>query len=257
MLTTLRTDNRDVSFTIRVDYQRLLLDHLDVIDHIVQTTGRRRHLSASEQEDFAGAVRLKFIEDDYAVLRKFQHRSSLRTYLASVIERQSLDFCVQQWGRWRPSAVADRLGPVAVLLERLVTRDGHSLEEAMEMAHTNHAVLESERQLRDLWAQLPVRTRTTQVGEEAAAGVSSDQTSESNIADAEHQANITRLDRALLAAFTALPSRPGASGIAIRPGPVHCTNCRPDRRVSGDAPPPRRTLNRRAETHPVHFGLRS
>ena len=32
--------------------------------------------------------------------------------------------------------MADRLGPVAVLLERLVTRDGHTLEEAMEIVRT-------------------------------------------------------------------------------------------------------------------------
>ena len=94
-----------------MDYQRLLLDHLDLIDQIVRTVGRRRHLSAAEQEDFASFVNLRLVDDDYAILRKFQNRSTLWTYLAAVIERMSLDFCAEEWGRWRPSAMAERLGP--------------------------------------------------------------------------------------------------------------------------------------------------
>lgn len=189
-----------------MDYQRLLVEHLDLIDQIVRTTGRRRHLSA-EQDEFAGFVRLRLIEDDYAVLRKFQHRSSWRTYLAAVIERLSFDFCVQRWGRWRPSAVADRLGPVAVLLERLVTRDGHTLVEALEIVQTSQASGMSVRELRDLWDQLPVRLKTTEVEEDAAAAIPSPQTSESRVEDAEHRVNIARLARTLQSAIAALPDQ--------------------------------------------------
>ena len=121
-----------------MDYQRLLIDHLDLIDKIVRSAGRRRHLSAGEREDFAGFVKLRLVEDNYAILRKFQSRSTLWTYLAAVIERMSLDFCAEKWGRWRPSAMAERLGPAAVVLERLVTRDGHTVEEAIEIIRTHH-----------------------------------------------------------------------------------------------------------------------
>jgi len=190
-----------------VDYQRLLLDHLQLIDHIVRTTGRRRHLSVAEQEDFGGFVRLRLVDDGYAVLRKFQNRSSLKTYLAMVIERLSLDFCVERWGRWRPSAVAERLGPAAVLLERLIHRDGHTLEEASEIMRTNHLLPQSPRQVRDMWEQLPARIRTMEVGEEAAASVSSDETSESNVEDAEQAAIINRLERTLRSALDALPAQ--------------------------------------------------
>lgn len=195
-----------VPIQIRVDYQRLLLDHLPLIDQIVRTTGRRRHLSA-EQDDFAGFVRLRLVEDDYAVLRKFQNRSSLRTYLAAVIGRMSLDFCVERWGRWRPSAVADRLGPVAVLLEKLVTRDGHSLAEAMEIVRTSHATDLSQGQLHDIWERLPARVKTTQVGEEAAATVSAKETAEANVEDAERQVGIERLEQTLRTAFAAIPDQ--------------------------------------------------
>ena len=189
-----------------MDYQRLLLEHLALIDQIVRTTGRRRHLSR-EQEDFAGYVNLRLIEDDYAVLRRFQGRSSLRTYLIAVIERLSLDYCVERWGRWRPSAAAERLGPVAILLERLTHRDGHTLEEALEIISIDHAAASSPAELRDIWAQLPPRLTTSEVAEAAAATVSSDQTAEQNIEDAERQASIVRLERTLKAAFDTIPDR--------------------------------------------------
>ena len=184
-----------------MDYQRLLLDHLDLVDQIVRTTGRRRHLSATEREDFASFVNLRLIDDDYAILRKFQNRSTLWTYLAAVIERLSLDFCAEKWGRWRPSAMAERLGPVAVILERLVTRDSHTIEEAMEIVRTHHDVGMTYAELRKMWDQLPVRVRTIEVGEEAAATVSSGDTSETTVEDSDRRRSLARLQRALKAAF--------------------------------------------------------
>jgi RNA polymerase sigma factor for flagellar operon FliA len=184
-----------------VDYQRLLLDHLDLVDQIVRTIGRRRHLSSTERDDFASFVNLRLVDDNYAVLRKFRNRSTLWTYLATVIEHMALDFCAQNWGRWRPSAMANRLGPVAVLLERLVTRDLHTIEEAMEIVRTNHGVASSDAELRRIWDQIPVRVRTTEVAEEAAAAVSGGEDSESIIEDADRLRSIARLQRALVAAF--------------------------------------------------------
>lgn len=190
-----------------MDYQRLLIDHLDLIDQIVRTTGRRRHLSAAEREDFASFVKLRLLEGDYAILRKFQNRSSLWTYLAAVIERLSLDFCAEKWGRWRPSAMAERLGPAAVVLERLVTRDSHTIEEAFEILRTHHGVELSYAQLRDMWEQLPVRIRTSEVGEEAAASVRSPETSDASVEENERQTNIDRLQAVLRGAFEGIPSQ--------------------------------------------------
>ena len=189
-----------------MDYQRLLIDHLDLIERIVRTTGRRRHLSAPEREDLASFVNLRLIEDDYAILRRFQNRSRLWTYLTMVIERLSLDFCTEKWGRWRPSAMAERLGAVAVRLERLVTRDNYTLDEAIEILRTNHDVEQSDAELRRIWEQLPTRTRTITVGEEAAAEVIGDDSSEAHVADFELRTRIERLQRALKAALDAIPA---------------------------------------------------
>jgi len=190
-----------------VDYQRLLLDHLDLIEQIVRTTGRRRHLSATELDDLGSFVNLRLIENDYAVLRKFQNRSSLWTYLAAVIERLSLDFCTEKWGRWRPSAMAERLGPVAVVLERLVTRDSHTVEEAIEIIRTQHGVGLTYGEVRSMWDALPARIRTTEVSEEAAANVSNHDSSDTNIEDARLRKDIERLQGALQTAFASIPAR--------------------------------------------------
>ena len=190
-----------------MDYQRLLLDHLDLINQIVRTVGRRRHLSATEQDDFASVVHLRLVEENYAILRKFQNRSTLWTYLAAVIERMSLDFCSQEWGRWRPSAMAERLGPVAVVMERLVHRDAHPIEEAFEILRTNHGVGLSPAELRDIWRQLPLRLRNTEVGEEAAQELAGNTSSEAEIDDAERQKSIDKLQQTLQSAFAQIEAR--------------------------------------------------
>lgn len=190
-----------------MDYQRLLLDHLDLIEQIVRMTARRRHLSATELDDFGSLVNLRLIDDDYAILRKFQNRSTLWTYLVAVIERLSLDFCTEKWGRWRPSVTAERLGPVAILLERLVTRDSHTVEEAIEMVRTQHDVSLTYAELHRMWDALPARVHITEVSEETAANLSSNDSSEANVEDAGLRKDIERLQSALQTAFASIAAQ--------------------------------------------------
>lgn len=58
------------------------------------------------------------------------------------------------WGSWRPSEEAKRLGPVAVQLDRLLSRDGYSLHEGFEVLRTNHHAGMSPEELMDLAARL-------------------------------------------------------------------------------------------------------
>jgi RNA polymerase sigma factor for flagellar operon FliA len=190
-----------------VDYQRLLLDQLDLVRQIVRTTGRRRHLSPPEQDDFGSFVNLRLVENDYAILRKFQGRSSWWTYLAAVIERLSIDYCTEKWGRWRPSVQAERLGPAAVELERLVARDGHTVEEAIELVRSHHGASVGYDEIRGIADSLPQRVRASEVGEEAAAQISSSLTSDETLLDADRQQDIERLQRALQTAFDAIPAQ--------------------------------------------------
>jgi RNA polymerase sigma factor for flagellar operon FliA len=129
---------------------------LPIIDAVTRALGRRYRLSRDEEEEFAATVRLRLIDDDYAVLRRFEERSRLSTFLRTVITRQFLDDRVRAWGRWRPSAEAVRLGPTAVALERLVEQQRLSFEEAIETLRARDASLDVET-LRDLAARLPGR----------------------------------------------------------------------------------------------------
>ena len=234
-----RTDNR-VGFPPkpRVDYQRLLLDHLELVDQIVRMTGRQRHLSVIEQEDFASFVKLRLIEDDYAILRKFQSRSSLRTYLIAVIGRMSFDFCVERWGRWRPSAKAERLGPVAITLERLVSRDGHTLEEAMEIVRTNHAATQTDAELRALWNELPVRSKTIEVSEDAAEAVQAPDASDARVEDAARAQQLARLNRLLQSAFESLAGAGSCDDrAALRSRTFGGGDCQGDEQLGAHRPP--------------------
>ena len=110
--------------------EQVFLANLPTIDALVQMVARQQRMSWAEAEEFASIVRLRLIENDYAILRKFRGGSTLRTYLTVVIARQALDYRDACWGRWRPSRAARRLGRTAVTLEKLIVRDGFTLDEA-------------------------------------------------------------------------------------------------------------------------------
>ncbi len=148
-----------------MDYERLFLENLSTVERLARSIALRHRLPPDALEDFAGTVRLKLIEGDYRILREFEGRSSLNTYLTIVISRLFLDYRDGLWRRWRPSARAIALGPDAVLVEQLTVRDGHTLSEAMQIMRASHQVTRSEAELRELWSSLPVRSRVMRVPE--------------------------------------------------------------------------------------------
>jgi RNA polymerase sigma factor (sigma-70 family) len=133
------------------------LAHLPFIERAAAHVARTNHLSAEDADDFSSCVKMKLIENDYAVLRKFQGRSSLRTFLGVVIQREFIEFQRERWGKWHPSAEARRGGPVLELLERLLVRDGHTFEEACELLASKHQINLERTELEALGARLPVR----------------------------------------------------------------------------------------------------
>jgi RNA polymerase sigma factor (sigma-70 family) len=137
--------------------EQLYLAHLDHIDRVAAYFCRRRRFSREETQDFVSKVHVKLIDDGYAIIRKFQGKCSFKTYLTVVIQRLFLDHLDHLWGKWRHSAEAERLGPVAIRLERLLYRDGFSFDEACEILWTNYHVAVSRQELADLAAKLPHR----------------------------------------------------------------------------------------------------
>lgn len=131
--------------------------HRPAIEQAIRAVCRRQRLLPEDADDFAGVVRLHLIDKDYAVLRRFEGRSSLGTYLLTVITHLGQDWRNARWGKWRPSAQARRMGPLGVQLERLIRRDGFSLDEACETLRTNLGVPESRAVLERMAAALPPR----------------------------------------------------------------------------------------------------
>ena len=105
---------------------------LPLIDRVIDATIRRHRLSGADAEDFASIARLRLFDKDCAVLRRFEGRSSLSTFLTVVLNRIYIDFRIETWGKWRPSARARRRGELAINLERLVCRDRLRFEEACQ-----------------------------------------------------------------------------------------------------------------------------
>lgn len=133
------------------------LEHLKSIERIAAFVARRAHLNADDTAEFVQIVRVRLWENDYAIIRKFEGRSSFTTYLTTVIVRLFHQWRTEQWGKWRPSAEARRLGEPAITLERLITRDGFTPNEAIKVLTTRAGAAVSVAELEALYARLPCR----------------------------------------------------------------------------------------------------
>lgn len=142
--------------------ESVFLANLPLIDRLIALIARRNALSASDAEEFAAWAHEKIIDGDYAVIRKFGGRSSLSTYLTTVLVNLFRDYRNARWGRWRPSAEAKRRGPVGIRLEELIYRDGHTMREAVQILRTLGAPL-SEADLVRIATALPARRSHNEV----------------------------------------------------------------------------------------------
>ena len=137
--------------------QALFVENLPVLERAVASFGRRYGMSPDETADLASAIKLRIVEDDYAVLGKFRGESSLSTYLTVVVTMFAREHHVAERGRWRPSAEAVRRGPEAVRLETLIYQKGHTLGEAAAVMRSRGDTVLTDGQLGELLRQLPRR----------------------------------------------------------------------------------------------------
>jgi RNA polymerase sigma factor (sigma-70 family) len=138
------------------DPEQLFLSALPILDRIIAIQARRHGLSAADAEDYASWLKTRLIVGEYVVFRKFGGRSSLATYLTAVLFNLFREYRNRRWGRWRPSAAAKRLGPVAVRLEELLYREGRSIREASALLIESGVPLRESEIVR-LSARLPAR----------------------------------------------------------------------------------------------------
>jgi len=178
--------------------------HLDVIERVIASVGRRRSMSSDEADDFASWARVKLLEDDCAILGKFRGKSRFKTYLVTVLANLFRDYRISKWGKFRPSAKAKRCGPTAERLETLCHRDGFSFDEAVEILRRNHGVKESEAELAELAASLPSRTPRRRVGEEVLEHLGDSGRVEQRVRDRERAEAAERAESCLARALREL-----------------------------------------------------
>jgi RNA polymerase sigma factor (sigma-70 family) len=189
----------------RESCEQLFLTHLRMIQGVAAAIARQHRLSPPEAEEFTADVQLRIIRDDYAVLRKFRGRCTLRTFLTVVIGRMCLDYRDAEWGKWRPSARSRRAGDVAVLLERLTVRDGLTFAEACTVIETNYHLTVERDTLERIHARFRARTRPRFVsGEESGDEPASPRSADDAVVGAEQNALVARATEALAAALTTI-----------------------------------------------------
>jgi RNA polymerase sigma factor (sigma-70 family) len=182
----------------------LFLSNLDEIERAARFVARRARLSPEDADDLLSTLQIRLIENDYAVLRKFEGRCSLATYVASIAHRLFVDERMHVHGRWRPSAEAKRLGEAAVLLEGLLHREHTSFEEALPAVQRLYPI--SKEEAAAIAARLPPRgprPRLVALEDQAEPAVTAD-TVEKEAIDherAKKAAMVNRVVEETLAAF--------------------------------------------------------
>jgi RNA polymerase sigma factor (sigma-70 family) len=135
----------------------LYSENLELINQLLGFACRKHGLVGEEAKDVAQSVHLELWKNDCARIAAHRGDSSLKTFLAVVINQLILDEIRHIRGRWRPSAAARRAGSTAILLESLISRDGFSFDEAVAILTRNLSVGESPGELAALWDSLPPR----------------------------------------------------------------------------------------------------
>ena len=186
--------------------EQLFLSELALIERVIAWVCARRCLRGADGEDFSSTVKLRLIENDYEILGRFEGRSSLKTYLTAVVNRLYLDYQTQRFGKWRPSAEARRLGPVALRLEALLYRDGLTFEEARGVLQTDFQVAESREALHELSLKVPRRI-SRRAGSSTEQELPATEGGHSSVERAERQILAERTFLVLRKALGRLPAR--------------------------------------------------
>jgi RNA polymerase sigma factor for flagellar operon FliA len=144
--------------------------------------------------------------NEYAVIRKFQNKSSFATYLRVVISKTFLDYRRRLWGKWTPSAQAKRFGAIGVQLEKLIYRDKHPFDAACDILIQKHSLTIDRQTLREMFAKLPRRSPPCQIdGDYEISYVASVDEADSGVISHERDQRVAEAMVALHAALRALP----------------------------------------------------
>lgn len=175
----------------------------ETITSALAYTCRAHRLASDDADEFRSWATVRLLDNDQAILKKFEGRSTMRTFLITVIQRLFLDWRNAEWGKWRPTAEARRLGLVAIELERMVLRDQLAYPEAVETLAARGVATAAE--CDSALAQLPRHARRRHVSESEMATVPGGSTASELVEGREARAEVAALCDALARALASLP----------------------------------------------------
>jgi DNA-directed RNA polymerase specialized sigma24 family protein len=132
--------------------------HWQLVTQVVERSRWKLGADEEEGDTVESRVKLKLYANDFEVLRSFRRESSFPLYLKTIVQRTFHDLRVERFGKWHHSAAAERLGPLAKNLERLIYRDGHTQSEAISVVMTSHPEV-SRGTLEKMLEELPIKQR--------------------------------------------------------------------------------------------------
>lgn len=188
-------------------FEQLLVENLDLIERLIRFICRNK-LDPAEVEEFSAWVKLRLVDHHYAILRKFERRCSLPTYLTVVIKRLFSDYQIHLHGKWHTSAKALQTGTWAVDLERLLHRDRKTLDEAIAILQTAEGA-PSRAELEKLAAQLPprpVRASFVNADDVAQDLAVSEEATEAGAMAGDRQVTVNKITKTMRASLAALTS---------------------------------------------------
>lgn len=184
--------------------EAIFIENLAWIDKMAFTVCRLNGLLGADAEDFTSWTKIRLMENDFAVLRKFRGESDIHTYFAVVIARYFQAFSRERRGLWRTSAAAKQLGPPAPALELLVRRDGYTVAQAGEKLRSSGQTTLTDIELARLLGKLPdrlplrpVEVEANQALEDVASPLSSDENMISEVERANHSRITEALENAM------------------------------------------------------------
>ena len=167
---------------------------------------RRNGFSRSDAEDFCSVAVLKILGNVAKIQTRFRGEGSRSSYLHSVVRNCLRDFLIALRGKWRPSSRAMDLGPLAVELERLRNREGHSDDDAFHILHRCWYRPVGRDELDRLVRELPVRARRRWVRLDSLLPAELSSVSEVEF-ERDRRRNVRRVQRALKSALAHLDAQ--------------------------------------------------
>jgi RNA polymerase sigma factor (sigma-70 family) len=189
----------------KMDPSELFRSSLVLVDRVVAMVSRRARLSPADAEDFGAEFKLALIEKDYAILRKYEGRSALATYMAVVAQR--MIYAEQRaLGRWHPSAAATQMGESGLLLERILRREKRTIDEALPLLQALDPALHRQ-EVEAMAARLPPRPptpRAVELDEQIATTLRASDRADAQALESEGRRLTAQTNEAVRAALQAL-----------------------------------------------------